>query len=93
MGAWTLIGALLAMLAGAVYVAYEGWTSVGDVAVPTSVYVAMGIGIFFSILVGSGLMVLLFYSNRSGHDARISGEAVPDERGDHDPGERPRPPS
>ena len=79
MGAWALIGALLAMLAGAVYVAYQGWTGVGDVAVPTSVYVAMWIGIFFSILIGSGLMVLLFYSNRSGHDARITGPA-PDER-------------
>jgi hypothetical protein len=30
--------------------------------------IAMGIGIFFTMLVGFGLMALLFFSNRHGHD-------------------------
>ncbi|MFC3053189.1 hypothetical protein [Kordiimonas pumila] len=31
-------------------------------------YIAMGLGIFFAYAVGGGLMALLFFSNRSGHD-------------------------
>ncbi len=30
--------------------------------------IAMGIGIFFTMLVGFGLMALLFFSNKHGHD-------------------------
>ena len=30
--------------------------------------IAMVLGVFFTLLVGVGLMLLLFYSNRSGHD-------------------------
>ena len=33
-------------------------------------YFALGLGIFFSIAVGVGLMALVFYSSRSGHDDR-----------------------
>jgi len=28
----------------------------------------MGLGTFFSLLIGCGLMALMFYSSRSGHD-------------------------
>jgi hypothetical protein len=30
--------------------------------------IAMGIGIFFTMLIGFGLMALLFFSNKNGHD-------------------------
>lgn len=30
--------------------------------------IAMALGIFFTMLVGFGLMALLFYSNKRGHD-------------------------
>lgn len=30
--------------------------------------IAMGIGIFFTMLIGFGLMALLFFSNKHGHD-------------------------
>jgi hypothetical protein len=79
MGAWILIAVMLAILAGAGYVAYQGWTIVEGPEMPTSLYVAMGLGIAFSILVGSGLMALLFYSNRKDFDARAAGEREPDE--------------
>jgi hypothetical protein len=59
---------MLALLAGAGIVAYEGWTVHGDVDMPTSGYVAMWLGVLFSVLVGAGLMGLIFYSSRKGYD-------------------------
>jgi len=31
-------------------------------------WIAMGLGAFFSIVIGCGLMALMFYSSRGGHD-------------------------
>ena len=31
-------------------------------------YIALGLGVFFSLLIGCGLMGLLFYSSRRGYD-------------------------
>lgn len=33
--------------------------------------IAMGLGIVFTMLVGFGLMALLFYSNKGGHDEAV----------------------
>jgi hypothetical protein len=41
--------------------------TVGDAAVPTSGYVAMALGVIFSLVVGFGLMALIFYSSRKGY--------------------------
>ena len=35
---------------------------------PTAGYVAMMLGVVFSIVVGCGLMALIFYSSRYGYD-------------------------
>ena len=37
--------------------------------IPAIGYVAMGLGIVFSLAIGCGLMALLFYSSRHGYDA------------------------
>jgi hypothetical protein len=58
-----LFGLLGASAWWAVYV----WTSI-DVQMPTAGYVALFAGIIFSLLVGCGLMALVFYSNRKGYD-------------------------
>jgi hypothetical protein len=68
MGAWVLIAVMLALLAAAGIVAYQGWTVHGDVDMPASGYVAMWLGILFSVVVGAGLMGLIFYSSRKGYD-------------------------
>ena len=68
MGALILVAALLALLGGAVWIAVAGWQTHGDVAISGHGYAAMALGIFFSVLVGSGLMALVFYSNRRGYD-------------------------
>jgi hypothetical protein len=59
---------LLAILAGAVFVGHYGWVSAGDVAMPTWGWLMLGLGIFFTLLVGGGLMALVFYSSRAGFD-------------------------
>jgi hypothetical protein len=62
-----VIGVLSAFLAASVVIGYLGWTST-DNSVPTSGYVAMALGVVFSLAVGVGLMALIFYSSRKGYD-------------------------
>ena len=59
---------LLSLLAGAVWVGHQGWESAGDVVMPTWGWLMMGLGIFFTVAVGGGLMALIFYSSRAGYD-------------------------
>ena len=46
----------------------------GGEAIPTYGYVAIAGGVFFSLLVGGGLMALVFYSNRHGYDDLSGGD-------------------
>jgi len=69
MGRLLLIAPLFALLAGALWYAVSFWMSVEGPAMPATGYVAMGLGIFFSLLVGCGLMALVFFSSRHGYDA------------------------
>lgn len=65
---WTILIVLLSLLAATLVVVYFGWTYAKDADVPTSGYVAMAIGVVFSLGVGFGLMALVFYSSRTGYD-------------------------
>jgi len=65
---WSLLLVLGSLLVFAIVVAYLGWSSAAGTDVPASGYLAMGLGIIFSLLVGVGLMGLLFYSSRHGYD-------------------------
>ena len=67
-GSWTIIIVLLALLACAVGFAYYGWTYETGEAMPPSLYIPMALGIVFSLVVGVGLMALVFYSSRKGYD-------------------------
>jgi len=44
------------------------WNATGDVVMDRHGWIALGLGTFFSLLVGCGLMALMFFSSRSGHD-------------------------
>jgi hypothetical protein len=73
-GAWALLIALLALFGASLYVGFVGWTAHSDVEMPTYVYVMMFVGIGFTLLIGCGLMALLFYSHHKGYDDDAQGE-------------------
>ena len=58
---------LLGMLVAVGYFAYSAMTVEGD-PIPTEGYVALALGAGFSVVVGVGLMTLLFLSSRRGYD-------------------------
>jgi hypothetical protein len=59
---------LLALLALSVWFAAAAWTRLGGDDIPFYGYVAIAGGVLFSLLVGGGLMALVFYSSRHGYD-------------------------
>jgi len=59
---------LFAILAAAFWYAASAWLSLSGPPMPTTGYVALALGVVFSLLVGFGLMGLLFYSSRHGYD-------------------------
>lgn len=68
LGSIILLVAMLAILAASVWFAVQGWTSLEGPGIPAEGYVAMAAGIIFSLIVGVGLMSLVFYSRRHGYD-------------------------
>jgi hypothetical protein len=68
LSSWAIIAVLLAFLAAAIWFGYEGLTTEQDVQISSHGYIAMAIGIVFSLVVGIGLMALVFYSSRAGYD-------------------------
>jgi hypothetical protein len=48
--------------------ATSAWNLAGDVVMDKHGWIALGLGTFFSLLIGCGLMALMFFSSRSGHD-------------------------
>jgi hypothetical protein len=67
-----VVAALMALLGASIYYAWGIWTTLGAADMPAWLYVAMGGGVLFSLLVGGGLMGLVFYSSRAGYDDRAS---------------------
>ena len=59
---------LFAILAAAFWYAASAWLSLSGPPMPATGYVALVLGVVFSLLVGCGLMALLFYSSRHGYD-------------------------
>lgn len=59
---------LLALLALSIWFAAAAWTCLGGEPIPLYGYFAIIGGVLFSLLVGGGLMALVFYSSRRGYD-------------------------
>ena len=68
LGQIALVAPLFAILVAAVWFAARAWTKITGPAMPTAGYIAMVLGVVFSLIVGFGLMALLFYSSREGYD-------------------------
>ncbi len=69
-----IVIALFALLAVAVWFAGAAWQRLGGDAIPFYGYIAIAGGVLFSLLVGGGLMALVFYSNRRGYDDLSGGD-------------------
>lgn len=66
-GGWIAISAMGVVLGLAIWFAFWGW-NLTDAAVDESGRIALVLGAVFSMLVGGGLMALVFWSNRKGYD-------------------------
>lgn len=78
-GGIALFAALFGILIAAAWYALGTWNVASGPPMPTTGYVAMTLGVVFSLVVGCGLMALLFYSSRHGYDEPHHGEQ---DRGD-----------
>ena len=68
LGTVMLVGIPLFAIAAAFWYAVSAWTSLSGPPMPTTGYVALILGVVFSLVIGIGLMALLFYSSRHGFD-------------------------
>ena len=68
LGQIALIVALSALLMLTGFWATSVWNATGDAVMDKHGWIALGLGTFFSLLIGCGLMALMFFSSRSGHD-------------------------
>ena len=67
-GSYAIIAILLGLLIWAGILAGKGSSLTAGTEVPLAGYLAMAIGIVFSVLLGAVLMALVFYSSRAGYD-------------------------
>lgn len=77
-GGLLMIACLLAMLLAAVVGGVMAWNAVGgggpEQGISLHGFIALGLGVLGSLVVGGGLMALVFFSNRSGHDKAVHEE-------------------
>jgi hypothetical protein len=64
--------AILVVLTGILFAAgvwaLTFWNETSGVEMSKHGWIALGLGTFFSLTIGCGLMALMFFSSRSGHD-------------------------
>jgi len=73
MRSWLALIPLFFLLALAFYIAGAAWIRF-DYDIPFVGWLAIGGGVIASLLVGGGLMALLFYSSRHGYDDLSGGD-------------------
>lgn len=66
-GTVLLLVVLVALSIAAIAFAASVWTS-EQAELPPFIWAALAGGVFFSLVVGVGLMALIFYSSRAGYD-------------------------
>jgi protein-S-isoprenylcysteine O-methyltransferase Ste14 len=70
MGTWVVATILVALLVGVIIVYAYAFPADRMPRISVHGWIAMGVGAFFSLLIGCGLMWLSFYSSRAGFDDR-----------------------
>ncbi len=66
-GGWFVIVALGAILGAAIWFMFYGW-NLTNAEIDTPGIIALVLGVVLSIVLGGGLMALVFWSNRKGYD-------------------------
>ena len=66
-----LFTVLFALLVLSVTFMFSTWQQ-SDAQMSIHGWIALGLGVFFSVIVGCGLMALMFFSSRRGYDERAS---------------------
>ena len=66
-GGWAAIVAMGVLLGASIWFAFYGW-NLTDAVIDTPGIIALVMGVVLSMLLGGGLMALVFYSNRKGYD-------------------------
>lgn len=65
---------MIAVLAGVVVMSLWIWGQIGDTEMSVHGYVALGLGVVATLVIGGGLMGLVFYSSRHGYDDGVGRE-------------------
>ncbi len=67
---WVAVVSLLFFLGWAVWYAVHGWNTLSglDIGISTTGWIFLGFGVLFTLLLGAGLMALVFYSSRKDYD-------------------------
>ena len=65
---WIALVVLFGLLGWAMWYAVHAWGMIPGVGIPPVGWLFLVLGVLLTILVGSGLMALLFYSSRKGKD-------------------------
>jgi hypothetical protein len=65
---WLAIIILAGFLVAGILYAMHAWNALPGTSIPLLGWVFMSLGVVFTLLVGGGLMALLFYSSRKGKD-------------------------
>ena len=67
-GGWFALGALAVFLAWAMWYAFHTWSALSGVPMDAMGWTMLILGVVVTLLVGGGLMGLLFYSSRKNYD-------------------------
>ncbi len=67
-GGWLALTVLLAFLAGSIWYAVYAWGAIGIAHMSASGWFALVAGSVLTVVVGGGLMALMFYSSRRHYD-------------------------
>src|SRR3546814_20890725 len=68
-----LVAFLVALLVGTLLAGIYLWWSLSDVEISIHGLIAMTLGCLVTLALGGGLLFLVFYSNRHGHDDKQHG--------------------
>jgi hypothetical protein len=71
-GQGIIMAVLVALLVGVGILAVSAWTSTSGAVISREGWIALSLGTFFSLVVGCGLITLVFYSSRHGYDEAVN---------------------